>query len=78
MSANERAQNCWEVERRSCGEVYRSYYMVLVRNKKKGKSVVKATSSDAQSMNQYVQKLNEDLRELMDDEFVAKYDLAEM
>lgn len=76
MSRDERAETCWEVERRSCGETFRSYYVVLVRNKKAGKSVVKATSSDAQSMNRYVEKLQEDLQELTDDEFVGKYNLG--
>lgn len=75
MSDAERAQNCWEVERRSCGEVFRSYYIVLLRNKKKGKSVVKAASSDAQSMNEYVEQLRSDLGGLTDDEFVEKYSL---
>lgn len=76
MSGSERAEECWEVERRSCGEVYRSYYVVLVRNKKAGKSVVKATSSDAQSMNRYVEKLKDDLQDLTDYEFVTKYNLG--
>lgn len=76
MSGSDRAESCWEVERRSCGEVFRSYYVVLVKNKKAGKSVVKATSSDAQSMNTIVEKLHEDLHELTDDEFVSKYNLG--
>lgn len=76
MSGSDRAEACWEVERRSCGEVYRSYYMVLLKNKKAAKSVVKATSSDAQSMNKLVEKLQEDLHELTDDDFVSKYNLG--
>lgn len=76
MSGSDRAEACWEVERRSCGEVYRSYYVVLLKNKKAGRSVVKATSSDAQSMNKYVEKLQDDLHELTDDEFVSKYNLG--
>ena len=76
MSELERAQSCWEVERRSCGEVSRAYYMVLLKNKKKGKSVVKAASSDAQSMNEYVEQLRGDLNDLSDYEFETKYGLG--
>ena len=76
MSVTERAEKCWEVERRSCGEVCRLFWIVSLRNKKAGKSVVKAASSDAQSMSQYAEKLNEDLRELTDDEFATKYNLG--
>jgi len=73
----EPASSCWEVERRSCGQVFRPYYVVVLRNKKKrGKSVVKATSSDAECMTQCVDELKKDLYELTNDAFVRKYQLG--
>ncbi len=72
----ERAANCWAVERHSCGQVMRPYYVVVLKDKKKGKSVVKATSSDAQSMGQYADRLKKDLYDLTDEEFAAKYQLS--
>jgi hypothetical protein len=76
MSGRERAESCWEIESRSCGDVPRSYYVVLLKNKKAGKSVVKATSSDSQSMHRYVEQLRDDLHDLSDYEFVTKYELG--
>lgn len=77
MSKNlvETASNCWEVERQSCGQVFRPYYVVILRNKKKSKSVVKATSTDPETVGKYVEQLNRDLHELSNDEFVTKYKL---
>lgn len=72
----ERAANHWEVERQSCGQVFRPYYMVVLRNKKAGKSIVKATSSDAQSMSRYEEQLKKDLYDLTDAEFAEKYQLS--
>lgn len=72
----ERASNCWEVERRPCGQVLKPYYVVVLRNKKAGKSVVKATSSDGQSMTDYAEQLRKDLYDLTDYEFVTKYQLG--
>ncbi|HET6453762.1 MAG TPA: hypothetical protein VFI02_05110 [Armatimonadota bacterium] len=72
----ERAVNCWEVERRSCGQVLKPYYVVMLRNKKVGKSVIKATSSDGQSMTEYADQLRKDLYDLTDYEFVSKYQLG--
>ena len=76
-SAIDTASNCWEVERQSCGQVFRPYYMVILRNKKKtGKSVVKATSSDSETLGLLVEQLDKDLNELTNDEFVTKYELG--
>lgn len=74
--ATDRAASCWEVERHSCGEVFRPYYVVVLKNKKAGKSIVKATSSDAQSMSQYAEELKKDLYDMTDTEFVTKYQLG--
>lgn len=74
--AGEAAANCWEVERQSCGQVFRPYYVVVLRNKKKsGQAVVKATSSDSHTVSLYVEQLRKDLDALTNDEFVSKYGL---
>lgn len=74
--AGEAAANCWEVERQSCGQIFRPYYVVVLRNKKKsGQSVVKATSSDSHTVSLYVEQLRKDLDELTNDDFVRKYGL---
>ena len=39
-------------------------------------SVVKATSSDGQSMTEYAEQLKKDLYDLTDYEFVSKYQLG--
>lgn len=75
MAKDESAANCWEVERQSCGQTYRSYCVVILRNKQRGKSVVKATSSDFNSMDKYASQLSEDLYVLTNDEFTEKYKL---
>lgn len=72
----ESAANCWEVERQSCGQSYRSYCVVILRDKKNTrKSFVKASSSDFESMGKYAEQLSEDLYLLTNDEFVSKYRL---
>lgn len=72
----ESAANNWEVDRQSCGQVFRPYYVVVVRNKKKaGKSVVKASSSDSEAVSLYVEQLHKDLDELTNYEFETKYEL---
>lgn len=76
MPVQKKAEACWEVERRSCGESYRSYYVVLLKNKQDGKSVVKTTSSDAQSTTRYAEQMKEDLQQLSDYEFTTKYNLG--
>jgi hypothetical protein len=76
-SAGKMAESCWEVERQSCGQVFRPYYVVILRNKQKaGSSIVKASSSDAESVSLLVDQLRGDLMELTDDEFVTKYELG--
>jgi len=73
----EAAANCWEVDRQSCGQVFRPYYVVILRNKKKaGKSIVKVSSSDSQTVSLYAEQLHKDLHELSNWEFVTKYDLG--
>lgn len=67
----------WEVERESCGQTFHPYYVLVLKNKKKtGKTVVKASSSDAQAVRTLMADLQKDLQELSNDEFVAKYDLG--
>jgi hypothetical protein len=74
--AGEAAANYWEVERQSCGQTFRPYYLVVLRNKKNcGQTVVKAVSSDSHTVSLYVEQLRRDLCELTNEEFVSKYDL---
>lgn len=73
---SEPAVNCWEVERQSCGEVYRPYCVVILRNRKAKRSIVQASSSDFESMKRYADRLSDDLYALTDDEFVEKYKLG--
>jgi hypothetical protein len=72
---DDRAASYWEVDRQASGHVPKSYYVVILRNKKAGRSIVKASSSDSEYMNQYAQQLSEDLYTLTNDEFVNKYQL---
>ncbi|HEY3298135.1 MAG TPA: hypothetical protein VGK34_05705 [Armatimonadota bacterium] len=77
MKRIEPAADCWEVERRSNGEMLRPYCVVVLRSKKdSGKSIVTASSSDFESMNRYAEHLTEDLYTLTNDEFVQKYKLS--
>jgi len=78
MSSNsEPASSCWEVERHSCGTMTRPCCVVILRSKKEvGKSIVAATSSDFESMNQHANRLSEDLFALSNDEFTEKYGIV--
>ena len=70
------AASHWEVECHSCGQVFRPYYVVILRNRQKtDKSVIKATSSDSESVCRCIDQLNQDLCELTNEEFVAKHQL---
>ena len=66
----------WEVDRRSSGQVYKPYYVVLLRRKKTGISVVKASSSDSTTVGILVEQLDNDLKELTNQEFITKYELG--
>jgi hypothetical protein len=74
---NETAADCWEIEQEAGGQIFKPVYMVILRDKKQpSRSVVKATSSDFQSVNRYAQQLQEDLYLLSNEEFVKKYVLS--
>ena len=73
----ESAANNWEVERRYSEHTLKPYCILVLRNrKKKGESVVKASSSDYMWMQEYAEQLNRDLYELTNDDFVEKYQLC--
>ena len=72
----ESAASCWEVHRRANYHTRLPYCAVILRNKKAQKSVVKATSTDFQSMNEYAEMVQSDLHELSNQEFVNKYRLS--
>jgi hypothetical protein len=74
--SGELAANCWEVERENCGSVLRPYCLVILKSKEDArKTVVKASSSDLISMDEYAEELRQDLGELTNEEFVEKYEL---
>ena len=71
------ASGYWEVERQSVGQPLRPYCVVILRNKRKAmQSIVKASSTDFESMNEYADQLRKDLLELTNDEFMDKYKLG--
>lgn len=73
----EPAASCWEVERHSCGQVFRPYYVVILRSKRDvGKSIVKASSTDSESISEFANTMNTDLISLTNYEFMAKYQLG--
>ncbi|MHB0912169.1 MAG: hypothetical protein ACYC2Y_01820 [Armatimonadota bacterium] len=74
--ADESAAACWEVDRRASGQMPRPYCVVILRDKKAGRSVVKASSSDFDSMKKYAEQLSEDLYTLTNEEFVKRYNLG--
>jgi uncharacterized C2H2 Zn-finger protein len=75
----EPAASCWQIDRQTCGQVLRPYCVVILRNKKKvGRSVVKASSTDFESMHRYAEQLKKDLEALTNAEFVRKYQLGSM
>jgi|GEM_PF-2264485 len=71
----EPASSYWEVDRRSNDNSLRPFCVVILRNKKNKKSVVKASSSDFESMQAYAEVLRQDLEQLSNEEFINKYNL---
>lgn len=70
----EPASSCWEVERRVTGNMLKPYCVVILRSRKDSSiSIVKATSSDFQSMRSCAEDLIKDLHQLTNDEFTAKH-----
>jgi len=72
----ELAAGHWEVDRRTNNQGLRPYCVVILRSKKNRKSVVKASSSDFESMSEYAETMKEDLEKLTNQEFMTKYDLT--
>ncbi|MDI6827974.1 MAG: hypothetical protein QME62_05770 [Armatimonadota bacterium] len=76
QTVDKMAANYWEVEREMTNHQMRPYCVVILRNKKNRKAVVKASSYDFVSMKEYEEELQQDLEKLTDEEFVRKYDLT--
>ena len=72
----ESASNCWEVDRRTNDHPLKPFCVVILRNRKAGRSVVKAASSDFESMAAYAESLQQDIERLTNVEFINKYDLT--
>ncbi|MDH7481162.1 MAG: hypothetical protein QHH26_04180 [Armatimonadota bacterium] len=70
------AASYWEVDRKMTSHQLRPYCVVILRNKKQKKAVVKASSYDFESMKEYAEALQEDLEKLTNEEFIRKYDLT--
>lgn len=70
------AADTWEVDRRMCGTVSKQFCVIVLRDRKDGRSVVKASSSDLVSMGEYAEQLARDLHSLTNDDFVRKYQLG--
>lgn len=70
------AARYWEVERCFNEQAQKPYSVVILRSRKNKKnSIIKASSSDHQSMQEYAERLHSDLYSLTNDEFIYKYQL---
>ncbi len=75
-NVDESAASCWEVDRRIGGSVMRPFCVIVLRNKKRSESYVKASSADINSMQAIAEQMQKDLYSLSNDDFVAKYTLG--